>query len=324
MALPDREPMEAADLLVVGAGLGGLQLAAKALRDGTSGVLLVERAPRVGGSVRTQRSEGFVCELGRPYLPQGEFEALAACLAAPPRAVPLAEAARSGQVLRAGSLEPAEVTEPLVSCRGGLEDLLVAFHRELAPHLRLGREVTALEPTGDGLVAHLGGEQAAPVRARRAALALPLAECARLLAPADARVGIARERTLQVAVARVHLGWWTSELAQVPAGHGIAVEDGAGEGVREVLWCSNQFSGRSIPGRFLARIEVAGELAQQDDAALEATVRGFLAARGGIERQPVFRRVHRTTEPRRNSALAELAVRVREAAARWGCIEWVD
>lgn len=322
MTGPLPAPDETTDLLVVGAGLEGLRRTGAALRSGTTGVLLVDRSPRVGGSVRTQRSEGFVCELGPQYLTAGEFAALAGCLQHPPRPVGLASGAHTGQVLRAGRLEPAEVTESLVSCRGGLEDLLVAFHRELAPHLRLGREVTALEPTEAGLRAHLGGERPGTIHARRVALALPLADCARLLVPADARVGVALERLGQVPVARMHLGWWTSELAREPAGHGIAVPDGDAGGIREVLWCSNQFPGRSIPGRFLARIEVAGDLAQQDDAALETVVRAFLAAHAGIERQPLFRRVHRTTEPGHDGALAELAVRTREAAMRWGCLDW--
>lgn len=324
MRPPLSGPHETTDLLVVGAGLCGLRHATAVARAGGTGVLLVDRAPRVGGSVRTQRSEGFVCELGRPYLTTDTFEALTSCLAAPPRAVPLAEAARPGQLLRNGRLEPAAVTEPLTSCRGGLEDLLVAFHRELAQHLRLGREVTALEPTEDGLRAHLGGEHPGTIEARRAVLAVTLAERARLLAPADARVGAALDRLEHLTIARVHLGWWTSELGQAPLGHGIAVEDVGADGVREVLWCSNHFAARSIAGRFLARIEVAGDPARLDDTALEAHVRAFLASHAGIERKPVFRRVHRATEPRQDGAHAELAVRVHEAAARWGCIDLVD
>ncbi|MEY4672734.1 MAG: Protoporphyrinogen oxidase [Planctomycetota bacterium] len=322
MAARPTTTQETVDLLVVGAGLRGLRHAATAQRGGTSSVLLVDRAPRVGGSVRTQRSEGFVCELGPPSLPREEFEALARCLRNPPRTVELAETARTGSVLRNGQREPACVEEPLVTCRGGLEDLLVAFHRELGPALRLGREVTALEPTEDGVVVRLGGESPDLVRAHRLVLATPLEESARLLAPADARLGAALLALRWTPVARVHLGWWTSELGAVPPGYGIAVEDEGVEGVREVQWCSNQFPGRSIAGRFLARIDVVGTPASGDDDEVERVARAFLAARADIHRQPVFRRVYRTSEKGPDGATAELAVRVGEAASRWTGVAW--
>ena len=212
----------------------------------------------------------------------------------------------------------------MVTCRGGLEDLLVAFHRELGPALRLGREVTSIEPADEGVVARLGGESPGSVHAHRLVLATPLEESARLLAPADARLGVALEALRWTPVARVHLGWWTSELDATPTGYGIAVEDEGCEGVREVLWCSNQFPGRSIAGRFLARVDVVGAPATGDDDEVERVARAFLAAHADVHRQPVFRRVHCTSELRADGAAAELAVRVREAASRWSGLTQTD
>lgn len=315
---------EAADLLVVGASLGGLRAAAEKVRAGTGRVLLVDRAPRVGGSVRTQRSEGFVCELGPPFLPQEEFRALAALLDQPPRAVELDAAARLGQVLRGGRLEPAEVAVPLEGGRGGLEDLLVAYHRQLAPFLRLGREVTALVPAETGLVAHLGGEHPSAIAAARVALATPADATAMLLAAADPRLREAALQLRRIPVADLHLGWWTSALEEVPAGHGIRVAEPAETGgITEALWCSNHFPARSLPGRFLARIACEGDLALLPDPALEDQVLRFLAVHAGITRTPIFRRTHRASSLVADGHLAALHVRIAEAAQRWPALSLV-
>lgn len=302
------------DLLLVGAGLDGLQAAARALRAGHR-ARLVDRSPTPGGSVRTQRSEGFVCELGPFALARAEWDALAADLRSPPPAVGLLPAARDGRVWSGTGLVPTRVEGDPTSGASGLEDLVHAFRRELQladPQcLWLGRAITALEPTANGFGLTAGGESPTRLAARAVELHLPADEAARLCAPFDPALGDVVGRLQRTAVAHVFLGYFAGAATEAALrDYGLLVEDGGGSGAREAIFCTNAFPRRAQPGKELVRVELEGPRAAGADEDAVAAARELLAAATGLAIDPVFVRVHRRTELVHDGALTECRVRL--------------
>lgn len=309
------------DLLIVGAGLSGLAARARAERAGRR-ALLVDKAPTPGGSVRTLRSEGFVCELGPFALPREEWNAHAALLRTPPPCEALREAARTGFIWDGRDLHPTTVDGDPVSGRTGLEDLVSAYRRDgdlaTTTALRLGRAVTTLEPGPEGFVATLGGEVETHVRAREVALHLPLHEVGRLCARFDPALPDVVARLRRAPVATCFLGWFEGEAtARALRGYGLLVEDGGASGVREAIVCTNAFARRAQPGKVLVRVELEGTATAGDDAAVATAARSLLRVATGLDVDPMFVRVHRSQEPIPDGAWAEARVRLQAIARRF-------
>src|SRR5439155_8611588 len=133
------------DLLVVGGGLRGLVAALQGLRTGKR-VRVLERLPNPGGSTRTLRSEGFVCELGPLAWLPSELAPVLAVLRAPPPLVAVQASARHGFCWDGRGLAPVPVEGEPRTGRGGAENLVTALRTELGAALVLGREVVGLHP----------------------------------------------------------------------------------------------------------------------------------------------------------------------------------
>ena len=302
------------ELLVIGAGLHGLATGLAARRAGKR-VLVVEQQPNPGGSVRTQRSEGFACELGPIALAEDELAPILAALTAQPPLVSVQT--RSGSLWDGTRLEPAEVDGDPKSGRAGMEDLVTALRRELGTDLRLGRGVTAIELGPQLWTAHLGGEVPATILAQAVHLCTPLAESARLLAGFDPALPDLVPRLGTTPHAFVFLGaWQDAAFAQSCPGYGIACADAASP-VSEILFCSNVFPGRAVTGKALIRIELSGKAASDPDPdAVAALAESELRRITGWTGRVLFRRVHRFAAPRPDAVQAECRVRLSELSRR--------
>lgn len=278
------------DHVVLGAGLRGLGAALRQRRAAPGATLLVvDAAARAGGQVQTQRSNGFVCELGPFAFLRQELEPVLAQLDAPPRLVePLAEGRRGWRFDGAG-LVPTEVEPVPVACPSGNEELVQACRRALGPALRLGRPVTALLPHGAGVDVVLGGDVASRLRARKLTLALPAAAAAALLAPFDRALTPVAARLGGEPRAFVFLGGHAGDAPEL-RGYGIVPDPTVATAVAEVIVCTQVFAQRALPGRCLVRIELA---ASGDDAALVAAASTTLAQWTGTQAAWPFTKVHR-------------------------------
>ncbi len=147
--------------VIVGGGPAGLAGAFWRLHDDPAAdVRVLEAAPRVGGWVRTETSDGYRCEVGpQAVRPGPELDALVAALGIADRLVPAAKTAKTRWIGRGGRLlavphGPVQLLRtPLLTLRG---------------KLRLFREpfVAAGDPTGEALssfVARRFGPETAPL-----------------------------------------------------------------------------------------------------------------------------------------------------------------
>ncbi len=320
------------DRLVVGANFDGLACALDAARAGES-VLLVDEAPRPGGRIRTQRTEGFVCEYGPFALPRKDWDGYAARLRRPPAAIALQPGATTGFYWNGRELLQAPVGGDPVSGAGGLEDLVIAFRREVddaaldadgarEPVLQLSREVTALAPGEDGsLFATLGGESPRTVIARGVDLFVPLDRAARLLAPLDPALPDLCSRFDREPEAVCFVGYSNSaKVAAATGSYGIvlaemltqdAAPDAELDGIEEVVFCSSAYPRRAQTGKALIRVAFGGTAAAIDDEVLLDQTRRALHRMTGLEDQPIFFRCHRGTRLVRNTVDLECRVRVR-------------
>jgi len=291
---------------VVGAGLRGLVAALRARRDGQpTGV--IERLASPGGDARTQRTEGFACELGPVALGADELAPVLAALTTPPPLV--GPGPDFGWRWNGASLERVAVDGDARTGRTGIEDLVVAMRRELGSDLRLGRAVAQMAPAADGWSLQLDGEVPAEVRAAHVRLCVPVAEAARLLSPFDPRLQAVAARLRSEPRAFVFLGTWDDEAwRRACTGYGILVDDPASP-LAEAIHCSNAFPGRATAGKALARLEVAGDAARDAEAAATAA-EGELRRITGWSGRVLFRRVHAFAVERHDAAWVECRVRL--------------
>lgn len=280
--------------------------------------LLVDRAPRPGGSAHTQRSEGFVCELGRFAFSAEEFAALSAPLTSRPPVLAALPGADAGFCWRDGALQPTSALPPIAP-RNGCEDLVQAYRHELGPTLRLGREALAIERTDAGYAVELGVVLGGGVRdvltADALTLALPLPTASRLLAPFDGRLANAATQLRTTPRAHVFLGFWQSDLGSdhgsALTGYGVLADDGP---CAEAIFCTNVFANRAQTGKALVRLELTE--APDDHEAAAALALQTLRTWTGATAKPIFRRVHAFTADLRDGAFMECRVRLHDLAAR--------
>lgn len=255
MTTAERDPPF--DVLVLGAGLRGLRAALATRRTTpTAQLLVVDRAPQPGGSVRTVRTNGFVCEHGPIGFWREELDATLALLQHAPTPLAALPTARSGFVFD-GERRAIDVTELPWSFRTGNEELVQACRRQLGSTLRLGRAVTAITAaTGDGFRVALAGDPPGEVRAHELVVALPLDATARLLGAFDPALPDVAARLRQEARALVWLG---ADAAAMPEaqGYGLVPAPDFASPLLEVVFCTQVFAGRALHGRTLVRCEVA-------------------------------------------------------------------
>jgi protoporphyrinogen oxidase len=307
------------DALVLGAGRAGLAAALGLLRAAPQArLLVVDAAPAPGGSIRTQRTNGYVCELGPFAFAAADLAPLLAVLPHAPTPLPCLAAARTGWLRTpAGNLPVAVDPEPL-AFRTGNEELPQACRRALGPALRLGRPVTAISPVvvGGGFRVTLGGEAPTELTARALHVALPAAVAGALLGGCDPALPATAGRIAAAPAAFTFFGG-DSRPADAAFGYGIlAADDLPGPG-REAIACSQVFPGRALPGRCLWRVELAGpEAADADDEAVLAFAERALAEWTGVPSAFGLRKLHRFAAPVADGALVETEARLRELGRR--------
>lgn len=309
------------DLIVLGSGQRGLGVALGAIRqDPDQRVLVVDRAPQPGGQTRTQRSNGFACELGPFAFTRDEVQPLLDLLRQPPTLVALRPEARTGHVFTGTGLVPVDTDPQPISFASGCEELVQACRRELGTRLHLGREATRAEPATvasgtAGWVVELGGEAPTRLTTCKLVLALPLSAAADLLARLDPELapGASRIRTEPRAFA-----FFGGHAGDAPEqrGYGIVAADGLDSPLAEVIFCTQAFAGRALPGRFLVRCEVAGPLLAGDDHAVLAGAEAELRRWTGLRAAIGFTKLHRFAVDVEDGAVVECRVRLRGIAGR--------
>lgn len=304
------------DAIVVGAGRRGLAAAA-GLRRANPGsrLLVVESAPAPGGSIRTQRTNGFVCELGRFAFGQTELTPLLDLLERPPAPLEALPAAASGWLRTTRGNEPVAVDPKPLSFRSGNEELAQAFRRELGPCLRLGRTASAVAHDGHGFVVTLAGEPPAALRTRALHLAIPAAAAGSLLARFDPALTDVAARVRTEPRAFAFLG---GDRAAAPelTGYGVLLADDLDSPLAEAIFCSEVFPARALPGRFLVRAELASARPNATDDELLDAAAAELRVWTGTRAEFGLRKLHRFAVPVADGALVECRARLRALPAR--------
>ena len=258
-----------ARVVVIGAGLSGLAVAARLVSAGQD-ALVLEGSGRAGGQIQTFREGGLVVELGAegfvargravPALAQllGIESSLVEQLSTDTYAVegtellllPPGEAAR-----RLGFQVPAEELgrgiRSLALGMGQLVDALLA--RVGTQRLRLNAEVSALRRAPDGISVELASGQRELARA--GVLAAPARIAAGLLQP----LGVAESAPLAMAPlmsnVSVNLLYASAQFQHYPAGSGLIFPQSfADVGLRALSLVDHKFAGRAPAGQALLRV----------------------------------------------------------------------
>jgi len=258
-----------ARIIVVGAGLSGLAVAARLVSSGRE-VLLLEASSRAGGQIHTQREPSALVELGAegfvarsravPALCEllGISAALVEQLTTDTYAVepsglallPAGEAAR-----RLGFQVPVEeLGRGIRALAGGMGQLIDALVERVGPQrLQLSRTVSHLGRSADGLQVELiSGEREL---ARAVVLATPARHAAALLDalwPAESAKLASAQLLTNVSV---NLLYRARQFRDYPPGSGLIFPDEiAALGLRAVSLVDHKFAGRVSPEQALLRV----------------------------------------------------------------------
>ena len=309
--------MSTFDVIVIGAGLRGLQhtLSTRA-KDSATRILLVEAQPWPGSDVRTQRSNGFSCELGPFAFNREELELLLKPLQQPPRIISSNPQAKNGWLFDGEKLRPLRVEPEPCSLPTGSEDVIQSYRRELDTLIRLGRAVTNIRPDeGDGFVLTLGGEVPTDLHAHHVVLATSPTASARMLGGFEPELPHIAEFEKLDQRAFVWLGGVSKDAPELH-GYGVLPHPELESPLAEAIYCTEVFPNRAMPERFLIRVEIAMDELPNDDAALtniaEVELRRFTTTKARFG----FTKVHRFATTLPDGCRAECQSRVNEIAAR--------
>jgi protoporphyrinogen oxidase len=312
---------EAYDLIVAGAGQRGLA-AALAWRQThpTASLLVLDSAPWPGGSLRTQRTNGYVCELGPFAFAAAELAPLLRLLGRAPTPIACLPSAAHGARFDGERLAAVAVPEPPVAFRSGNEELAQACRRELGTALRLGRAITAIDGAGDGFTIELGGEVPTSLQARQMVMALPCRTAGQLLGRFDPALAAAAARVRTEPRAFAFFGGDATAAPEL-TGYGVVPADDLPTAMAEAIYCSQVFANRALPGRFLVRCEVAVAEAASDDEVLAlaaAELRRWTGTRAPFGLQ----KLHRFEVEVADGALAEVRQRLAALPMRVPGLHW--
>ncbi len=256
-------------VIVVGAGLTGLAVAARLVSAGRD-VLVLEASSRVGGQIHTHREGDLCVELGAEGFVARSRAVPALCgrvglsgalvtqlttdtyAVEEERLVLLApgEAAR-----RLGfQVPPEELGRGIASLALGMGQLTDALAAYIGPErLRLGARVSALCAAEAGLQVELS--EAAPLTAGAVVLATP----ARVAAQLSSSLGLPEtEPLLQAPLlsnVSVNLLYLRSQFANYPGGSGLIFPERFSEvGLRALSLVEHKFAGRVPDGHSLLRV----------------------------------------------------------------------
>lgn len=338
-------PLSQARVVVIGAGLAGLAVAARLLSAGRD-VLVVEASSRAGGQIQTLREAGLVVELGAegfvarsravPALAAllGIQEALVEQLTTDTYAVdgrelvllPPGEAARRlgfqvpaeelGRGIRSFAFGMAQLTDSLVARIG-------------SSRVRLATPVSAVRQHAQNLVVELADGSSEV--ASSVVLAAPARPAAGLLHPLGLAPSAAMATAPLLSNVSVNLLYQRAQFRTYPSGSGLIFPDGfADVGLRALSLVDHKFAGRVSPEKALLRVffrPVADALTAWSDArfASEAAtaIARVLPFQGEPERTwvsrwadalPVFSPDHKAQAAALDQSLQALGVHVTGSA----------
>lgn len=318
--------MEALDVVVIGAGLNGMRAALERRQQNPElRVAVIDALPWPGADVRSQRSNGFVCELGPFAFERDELTPHLQLLSRPPRPLEAREAAGTGWLFDGTDRQQLRVAPTPHSFPTGCEDLVQAYRRELADSLRLSRAVTTLLPadgatgdpeaTADGFELELGGEVPTRIRAAELIVATGAATAGRLLGAFDPGLAAISAEARRTERAFAWFGCMRREVSDL-RGYGMLPHPDLETPIAELIFCTEVFDRRAMPDRFLIRAETADiELPDDDDELLE-TLHAELCRWTGVDAAFGFRRVHRFDVAADDGIETECRVRLAELERR--------
>jgi protoporphyrinogen oxidase len=305
------------DVIVVGAGLRGLHYALRTRADRPSAkMLVVEAQPWPGGDIRTQRSNGFSCELGPFAFTRAELEPLLKLLPKPPRIMVSNEAAKTGWLFDGTNRRALRVEPEPCSFPTGCEDIVQAHRRELDSNLRLGRAVTQVQPNeGGGFIVTLGGEVPTDLQTTELVLATSATSSARMLGGLEPELPHIAEQEQREQRAFVWLGCLSKDAPELH-GYGVLPHKQVDSPMTEAIYCTQVFGNRAMADRCLVRAEVTMPELPEDDVEVvriaEAELRQWTLTKAPFG----FTKVHRFTTPVHDGCLVECRTRVDEIAKR--------
>lgn len=259
------------DAIVLGGGLAGLTAAFR-LAGTSHSVTLLEAAPRLGGQILTEQSDGFVIEHGAEgFVANGAATlALIDDLGLRPDVVDqastrtleetpdgaLVELAPGEAARRLGFQVPRRELgrgiRSLCHGMGQLSDTLAARVRELGGRIELGTVAQRITTAGGAFEVTTG--KASALSARRVVVAVPARAAAALLGSMTPAAGdLAEEQPLSsVSVA---LAYDASDLAKPLDASGVLLAaKRSPHGARAFSVVSSKFAGRAPAGRVLLRV----------------------------------------------------------------------
>ena len=305
------------DVIVVGAGLRGLHHALRTRTDSpTAQVLVVEAQPWPGDDVRTQRSNGFTCELGAFAFTREELLPLLQLLSKPPRILASNEGAKTGWLFDGEQRRALRVEPEPCSFPTGCEDIVQAYRRELGSSLRLGRAVTQIQPKdGGGFVVTLGGEVPTELQTNELVLATSATSSARMLGGLEPELPHIAEQQQREQRAFVWFGGLNKDAPELH-GYGVLPHQQIDSPMTEAIFCTQVFANRAMADRCLVRTEITMAELPEDDAEITRIAEVELR-RWTLTKAPFgFTKVHRFSTPVHDGCQVECLTRVNEIAKR--------
>jgi oxygen-dependent protoporphyrinogen oxidase len=278
---------------------------------GKARLLLEPFVPQKG---RTGEEDETIAEFGRRRLGReataalldpfvsgvfaGDVEALSAASAFP-LLVELEE--RHGTLFRGMRARAAERRRAgrgpaaLTSFRQGMEELSSALEARIAPALRLGARVRALDRRAGAW--RIALERGEPVEADRVVLATPSFASAAILEPLDRELAAILSEIPFAPIAVLAVGLRQRQVSHPLDGFGFLVPRGEGLRILGTIFCSSVYEERAPEGSVLLRAFVGGsrdpEAATLPDGALMDLFRSEVGGVLGISGAPVVERIHR-------------------------------
>jgi hypothetical protein len=146
-------------------------------------------------------------------------------------------------------------------------------------------------------------------------LALPISAACSLLARFDPALADTASRMQTELRGFAFFGGTASETAEL-RGYGMVPGDHLDTPLAEIIFCTEVFPGRALPGRFLVRCElVVASLARDDTAAL-TTAEAELRRWTGLKAHLGFTKLHRFAVQVQDGAFVECRARLLELSAR--------
>jgi protoporphyrinogen/coproporphyrinogen III oxidase len=177
--------------------------------------------------------------------------------------------------------------------RGGMRALVDALVARLGTvEIRTGARAAAVEPGGAEAPWRVRLASGGDVAADAVILALPAHASADLLRGADVALAGLLDGIPYASTAVVNVAWRREDVPHPLDGFGFVSPFAEGRELVGVTFSSVKFAGRAPEGAVLVRAFVGGarrpDLAERDDAAMEASVRRELRELMGIAAAPLF------------------------------------